>query len=577
MGVNDLNQVRIKKILLILSSIFLTLAILSSHTQNQLNDFIISIYDYLPLFWLFISISIGIAIMTLIYGTKTKVLFVAAFFIVSICIISILLIPYITGMNYFGSSDSLLHLGVINNIIDTGHIVDQDPAAFYPMLHIFSTEICFLLGTNPQLVPYYFYIAEFVLYIAPFVAISRLICNNNKQVGFLVSMGLLTFLIRESLAFTPFTFALEFIPFLIYLSLKKFSGTDSDPRISMSLIILIILMPLIHPLGGIFSLIILASFLIANRIMRPFSKPSGHFSLLLSIGGIMLLAWAFNFNVIKVWTNEIVSNLVMQQGSAPLTSYQISIFNSTLYEIVTGIFFIYGAFIILTSLAFFLFVNEVIKKRKSLKTINPILFPLFISIVLLGMLTAIFIFEDLLLGPRTISLLAIQSAIVLSILIYKIRPNSIVKEIAPVFLLMILLISLVFGFFPSPLTYTENWQITEKEEIGTNWVFSQTSENSNIVSMEHMEKFSMFLGYGQQIYSYPIPSHLNFSGSNLTGNTIMILNNRTEELYTGIYPTDTSKWLLSPSDLAGIKWSENYSSIYYNGDSSIWDVKTGNQ
>ena len=155
------------KVLSILSALYI-MVILSIIARIQVADgYEISIYQTYPLyFWLLIIVRFIVGIFYCLHVFFNEeclngyFLSIPIFTIIFTSMLMILL-PFIRGYAIFGRGDVLSHIGLMKNIINTGHFNDN----WYPILHIFGVQFSRITTINIEIVTMIFPVIFYLCYI----------------------------------------------------------------------------------------------------------------------------------------------------------------------------------------------------------------------------------------------------------------------------------------------------------------------------------------------------------------------------------------------------------------------------
>ena len=109
----------------------------------------LSIYSATPvLVWVFLLTSLSIGLLIIIqqaFASQRDNFWLIGFFLAALAIFVILIIPPLRGYLSFGSGDSLVHIGIINDLMANAHLGEGN---FYPITHILVAMISQIRGIS---------------------------------------------------------------------------------------------------------------------------------------------------------------------------------------------------------------------------------------------------------------------------------------------------------------------------------------------------------------------------------------------------------------------------------------------
>jgi hypothetical protein len=255
------------------------------------------------------------------------------------------------------------------------------------------------------------------------------------------------------------------------------------------MIVLLLVYPLIHVLAAIaLTLIVCTLHLpIVNIFKKNFvtqNFTSKEWFIVSLISSIWIITWTSSFYLWQAMVRNI--NLLINEGGA--TELQkisgISINAGTLgYNVYSYFILIYGPFIILSFISVVVFLN-LIKIRSKYR--NDCLLSLFGPFIAFAILIAVLFLVNLEFGPMrfqfymTIIGIICCSHLVLLITHNQKRWKSIIGNIVSIGIVVIIFLSSIAVIYPSPLTYSDNYQTTQSDVSGMKWFFSERDIDQNI-------------------------------------------------------------------------------------------------
>ena len=202
----------------------------------------ISIYDQLPLFFwmcLLFSYMLGISILfQQVLAQKKSGMWFLGFFIVIFVNIIVLSLPFFRDYAIYGRGDTLTHIGSVRDIINTGHIGNNN---FYPISSIFiyivdalPSSFEFEWGTVVVLV----YIIFMVYYLLNMHLLAKSISKNKEQVLLITAFATPLIFSFFHVNIHPSMMSLFIIPLILYSYHKRNLSTKN--KIQYTIILLII-------------------------------------------------------------------------------------------------------------------------------------------------------------------------------------------------------------------------------------------------------------------------------------------------------------------------------------------------
>lgn len=281
------------KLLLTSAALFLAVGVLVARS-NPATDYELSIYTATPiLFW----IAIGTVFMITVFSAViVKSYQQISIFLAGLAMTAVFFLPLIRGYYFVLEWDPMTHLGIVKDII-TGSLPALE--IFYPLSHILSAELVYILNTSPE----YSVIFTSIVFVFSFVISVPLIVRrfypSNTAVSIAVFSALLVIpLARYGIQYAPNLMGRLYTPFLIVLILFIF--ISHDRRYIGLFILMYTAFLLLHPQVAIvflFSLGGMTLFTAGIYYLKPTSNLAKNREslLLLSItGGILIFIWIGN-------------------------------------------------------------------------------------------------------------------------------------------------------------------------------------------------------------------------------------------------------------------------------------------
>jgi len=549
------------KTIILISLLFINLCLFIIAITPPASGYELSIYDAYPYyFFVFLIISFALSMFNILYYiTKTDITRVVSIFNILAIIVILLLLPLFRGYTFYGRHDELTHIGMIKDILISGHFGSSD---FYPMLHISSAITAQIGNISIAHVREFLPLSFNILYTLWVYLLITKITKNTKLslVGFLfASIPLLS---RRLINFTPSDTFFSITPFLFYLFYVY--DTEYSTKIALLLFLLFVSTPLMHPEITIF-LIMSLTVLFVLITMGKYTINIRKITFLVPLSTILILSiiWFSFSKVIRMFFESVFSWFTEGRGTAPIKYYTtiLSRGRFSLLELLNLIMRRYGAILLYFMFAFLItliVIKSIILKRK----INSE--QLFFSsiFVLTILISAASVYNYIVTNYERLFKYAIFSSTML-ISIFIITNMGKIKNISKSklfsmgihILLSVSLILSVLSLYPSPIIDSYNPQVTGMEIKGTSWLIEVGYRE--IYPIDNFVVFGRFVHaiegydhslkedkiYATSLYSperYP-PDHFNYSHSYTLGDSYkkdkyLLTNELMKQFYFKLWP-----------------------------------------
>ncbi len=455
-----------------------------------------SIYISTPLvFWISVILCVLVGIIIIIsqiYSEHHKITYNNFIYIGLILIflafaaISSLLI--LRGYVLWAGGDPLTHLGIIRQIINTGHV---DRQIFYPIAHIYMAEWSEICNIPIIILSKYIPFIFGLLSVAFSYCLAKVILYNKNQIilGTILSM---TFLSGWFFEFTPNHLANLTFPLAFYLLLKCFVSDKLQWKVLF--IINVFLFPIFHPIVGIIMLLILLAVLITKIILKGMKNKFPNIKQITTKFGIaaafLVFVWTVTWiSSFYIWNYTIhnIYTLIMENGPKQINTLigQINYAASYNYSVTEMFFKTYGGLLILYVLTIFAIIILWRQRHllNNLKILNLLIGPLLIiTLFIIVLYTA-----NLPFGPgRIFAYIVIISNIFSAFILYEIiNPDNVIfakikinfRLITAIIILISLFILGSLKIYPSRYVLQASDQITQTEINGMNWFLYKDNTN----------------------------------------------------------------------------------------------------
>lgn len=353
------------KILLILSFIFILLALIVIAGTPAADGYEISIYGAYPgYFWIFLIGAIFSAILVLlqeIFSNKKTNRWIIAFFAILLGNFIFLLLSLFRGYCFIGgaSADIFSHIGWIKEISLSGYTSSDN---FYPIIHIFIASISNLLDVSVTTV-IQFAPAFFWMLYSPFIFLmSRSVSKNNGQALLITSFSFPLIFSIFQLTIHPSFISFIFLPLLLYLYHKR---NCSERKIEMSILIMILCFFIVffHPMTTLINVIVFTTLIGSAFILRKIKRFLRHdvgniaphtATVIILILIISFFTWYTSYGSGHHAIRSIYHNLAYGSEWTIATNYASTLSNAqpTVFQLIRLVVLQYGAIIIYGLTAF---------------------------------------------------------------------------------------------------------------------------------------------------------------------------------------------------------------------------------
>ncbi|KKG74805.1 hypothetical protein DU63_17120 [Methanosarcina mazei] len=313
-----LNNSRVIKSSISLAFILISLALIFLGINSPVSGYELSIYSSIPTFWVLIVAATSIGIVVTVYQIycENYQYFWFAYLSLILGVLTILFLPIVRGYFLYGGNDPNAHLNNAISIISSGQISNN----YYPITHILGAMLVEITSIRPETVIKFLPVNFSILFMIFIYFLSTQV-SSKKEYSILASVASTTLLFSYyHITAYPQALSLFLLPFILYLyfrsSYPKITSNANFASYKTILIILLLLMPFIHPVTSIvliFCLIIVEvtkSFL--NRSLGLQSKITLN---LVLISSITFILWWSSFSLFTAKLEDTYSWLLLEEAS----------------------------------------------------------------------------------------------------------------------------------------------------------------------------------------------------------------------------------------------------------------------
>lgn len=468
-----------------------------------------SIYTGTPLFlWisLFLNLFIGMIIIVnqVAYkGYKNSNAWLLGFFLILLSYTVFLALWIIRGYALWNDGDPALHFGMMKYLMASGHL--DLYTTIYPALYLYIVQLSLLTGISLTAFHKIIPLISAVFYVFFMFLIFKMVLPDKGQI-LLATIASMTIALPVSyISLTPNYEANLFLPIALFVLLKSHNISSYEWKIMF--IIMILLMPLFHPIVGILFLVAIFGLWFPGKILNfnigkinqkfkePLLKLKYYFQSrdtnlrIYSSASLLLLVWIFtwassfySFKFIIINTKRLLleggpNELQVIKGLMDYTA-------SVGYNPYLHIFQLYGdvfIYLIFAVIAFFLLFKKMDIQEKYR---NLVL--LFGPLTIISALTGLFYFANFGFGnQRLFPYIVILATPFVGFVLFefingKYSNVSWISRIRPKFASLIVVVIFMGMFlipavsvYDSSYTYVPNWQITKTNLDGYDWFLHQ--------------------------------------------------------------------------------------------------------
>ena len=561
-----------------------------------------SIYSSTPLaVWVCLAFAVIIGIgITLYYvyhqqnSSKLWSLGLSLIFIGNIVILALPAIRDYYAWNIGG--DAGTHLGIIQQILLNGHV---DSGNYYPITHIFLTQICQVLDIQPMLLFKWILLVFSSISMIFIYLVAKVILPNKGQVLIATIAG--TALIHGWFTtVSPNSIGNLIFPLALFLLIKSFTPGTLVWRLLF--ILVVILFPPLHPLPAFALLCILLAIWLPEVIISRRKNMRGQSSninfrrrmTIVFLLAVWAVLWISSFGIWESTVKNIQAVLV--ESGATYTEVlvdQILYAQQYGYSVILEFFKDYGDllfFILMAAIA----LPVIVRKIRSEPSLGK-LFSFYGPLMLIGIAIIILYFLNLQFHPnRLLIYITILSAFFIGFLLFEfikwMKSKNIVLGITGSILTLMILTAIslngILTLYPSPYKLSISYHNTRTEVYGTNWFLNNKNQNiyysSWYYSAQNHANYLLdeeSLGNRNDFSRYKtinLPFHLGYDqyqrlGQYYIEDVYVVLTELNRNVYVDVYPEMASIRVIS-SDFEELENDSSVSKLYSNSGYDIYYV-----
>lgn len=505
---------------------------------------------------------------------------------------TLLLMPYIRGYPIYGRTDALTHIGRARDIVELGTIAGDN---IYPSTHILIQTVSYTTGVDLMNYAVLIPIAYSSVYFGSMYYLLTTLFDSRRDILFRLPFTMLPVLGTAYVGVRPFDLSLLLTPFVFYLFIK--SQRESSPTVRVAFVLASIAYVLLHPLAAIFLILIFGVWTAATRIPRlsaEYIRPTNVFSLVF----VFFIAWYQNYQSILLRFEQVTETLLGQaSGSPPIQNYANTVDKASppLIDLFRVWLFRFGVEFVVFALGFGFLCLMLLFLYRGWYSVDSYVILFASTLVAFSLGGVSFLLFDLIVGmDRPFQFAKIGGVVLAGGLFYLLweyvdyQPPSTNVEVGfsvSIGLVLLLLVVLTtYGIYPSPLSSKKNFQVTEQELEGSEWLSGKEAEVGMDVNTIGIRYFRFYEAQNGVIEEKPLddkvlpPPHFNYTeteqyGQNFEEDRYLIVTRLGRTVYPSTFPDYRQFWRYTPSDFERIERDRTVSHVYDNGDFDLYSIQ----
>ncbi len=496
----------------------------------------------------------------------------------------LLFLPIIRGYYVFGGGDMYTHLGHITEIVENGHVNDEN---YYPGIHVHTLIVMQISGLDFYAVKNVLAPLFSVAYWLGVVVFGLRLTDDSRGVRYLVPFALLPVFKQAELYYGPNMFTFALYPLALYAVLGVRS---SRSRFVALLSLVFCYFVFTHPvttLVGLFTIALIAVSKLATATVhgdRPPVKQSVPLVTVPVAVVVMFVYWYYSFPKILLMTTGMIWSLFFGVETSQLGEYSNALENVPLAlgDLVAVVAYGRGSEILLSvggSVVVLYLGYRIAFGRSRLRW--QYVFVVAGFGVFSALAAALLVNPIMLTWTRLFKYAQFFAVLLLAMALYVSvhRSERSVgrRDLAVVAVLLVLTSLVVFGFYDSPLQRGTNNHVPETRLEGMEWFVDHREEGRLAHGFSYRYEHA-FLGIDPDPRTgtgVAVPEQLgygnasSFATPNRTGRYLLVTE-RLEEYYPSIHPDYPEFWKYGPEDFRRLDRDEGLNRVYANGGLRVY-------
>lgn len=558
----------------------LTLLSLIIIERSPAKGYEISIYSNTPVFvWIFLIASSILAISLIVYkafnGNFVGNWWILAFLVLIINNFVIMALHALRGYLYYLTDDSWYHLGQMNYIIANGNFSKSN---FYPFTHILGSQMSEVTFISTETIGKYLPAFLSVLFLMVFIYLLAKEVIIEDEMAILVSAASSVMLFNSvHLLLYPHTFSVLLFSMVFYVYFKLMKNPSWE--YSIILLLLLLIMPFIHPSGSLALIFLLSALIPAKLVYNDrFNKKYtlGDASINIPLCSlIVLFMWLSMFGLLASGLHNIVRTTIGYENNNKMIEAFGVISGLSIFEAIEFILKMYLDTIIFALLSLLcclvIFLNFIKKKdtERSYLLISIIFVLCFIFNYLFYTGVGMQVIGRLLNLPYAILFSPILVCIFISL---NFKRTYSINSLFVILLFSFVFVISIFSIYQSPWVFTSGLHSTDMDLSGSLWF--KKCQNSGVLN-ETMGTLSL-VATERRYRASIIPEHFDYSIYNrlkdsLNYNCYVLINKHCELMNS--YPLLVKArfnirggWGFNSEDFRKLEFDTSVSKLYSNGE-----------
>ncbi|MBT9146917.1 MAG: hypothetical protein DDT32_00664 [Syntrophomonadaceae bacterium] len=592
---------RIFKILATVCLVLIAVGLYLAHSSPA-TGFELSIYASTPApVWVFLIASMIGGVIIIVHQAVTKGYENSKFWLIGLLIIilaqvSLLCLPYIRGYLLWVWEDIAAHVGLVTDILSTGHFGSNN---FYPVTHTLMAKIIVVTGISELTVIMLGSAFLSIMYVLSVYLLATAVLPRRGQQLLAVAA---TAGMPIVLSIIPIHFSILLIPLLFFFYCKR-----SFPAYSILLVILLILYPFFHILS---SLIVIVALIVVELSRVAYTSiikrkkglaPMPHSKLPLNpilIESAILIPWILSFYVFHVNLRLLWQQITTGMGPDVLGDMRATLSKINIHglDFMTLLFRMYGVeiiFIILSLIAAFILIKQIRSGNVQKETQG--LFSLVSVFLFMGFLYLLFLLGAPGLQPiqadRTLLYVMVFTPILAGFGLYKLFMNTRFRYLAGIGIICVIMIAsglATFSLYDSPYVIRPNIQITQMDMRGMIWFINYKDTTIKTVDImtppgrfasgilgttEAHDRVDLDRGY---YYSEKVPDHFGYPnrrslGESFSQDRYMVITKLDRMVFTTVWK-EVGRF--NDSDFEKLELDTTVDKLYSNGELDVYFINS---
>ncbi|MDD5700994.1 MAG: hypothetical protein PHU23_02995 [Dehalococcoidales bacterium] len=592
---------QVDKILAVISSIGILIVSIIILNTPPASVYELTIYDAYPFgLWFFISVSIISGILILIrnsLSSEPSRWWMAGLGLVILSNFILLGLPSFRGYGFWPAGDGLTHIGMMKDIILTGHFGDQN---YYPVLHLLGASLLEVTGLTETGVANLILITWNILFLTGTYLLSLVITDNKRKALLITALASPLIFSHLHVLIHPSVGSILLMPLLFYFVFKsKYLYIYRKSYIALSILLSIVIVYM-HPVSCLYAIIILVTFNVASTLYKRFNKAENDidartFPTLSSynlplIMFIVFCGWYLSNSSLE-WNIRAVYLFLSQENAESLFGVQTGFLNTAnisfwqtinLFINKYGAIFAYFGLSIIAGISIFLLVI----KRKMLYGESSFIFVGALVVAFAASAFSLWGFTGELDPTRVARFAILITPIIIGLLFSNLLQNRILYGFLTIIIIAVSILS-VLNVYGSPRTIELNLQVTRMQIAGTGWFLN--NQNKNIMAVDingDLYRYEDFhFGYQTrpfdraQVYPSVMPTQFGYDQNSSLPETIdsdsaYLLTSKSSRVNIMVVPENVRHKARDYGNqgFARLMTDPSVNLIYVNGEFEAWKV-----